>query len=511
MREEEKPKDLQHLVEPEIVTELEKVKKPHSLINWANSPKKQMPSKVIINEVSEGESISKTSQLIEEKMEPIKEAKIFQEEGAIYHSRKQIHEIITPESSDHQQERKPPKTQELIPRRNEKHSLRSFNPQSLIDQKQEMYLQVRKSMKEIGIHEIPLDKFKDLSKDIEILGCKIINCSPSKCAIILFPFKIMSVKESVLVSDIAISFVNSRESVNGYSILDAHAKRLLKARDAIFQQFIRQKSLFTMINQSLGLNATLKTNFRKQPLYMVSENVQYEIITEPIIICDKDVSSIDNNIIFPYQRRTNLHVISTSNMGDLLDYLNQKHFFLTRSRSTYNPIMTHHKSSIGLYKQVQLVSLPFFVYGIGLLLALLLQIPDIVRMLIALSSPLGITYGIAILYAFFRFFRRTKHLSSDFMKSHHLKSLDLVEEDLILLNQEFSTEWMYQLSHEFFYKKLKSPTLESIVIQTLENNSIKSSPSIECDDIYEDVAEREDFAVNREISREQKYRNFLED
>ncbi|MBY9003440.1 MAG: hypothetical protein KGD73_05675 [Candidatus Lokiarchaeota archaeon] len=386
-----------------------------------------------------------------------------------------------------------------------------------------IYQKIARTIKDQQFHEIPLNihEMREFRRGIDNFGCKIITVSNNKRLIMLIPLKFLPSRNPLMVSEMKVlkPVGESESSSLQYiqdSIAEAHARQLKKVSDAMFDSFTNGGTLYNLISSYLGLDAIVQKGFKQKPLFMASGEVEYEIIIDPILVTNNSVFSIEKTIPFPYQKSSNLHIVKLERLEELMEYLEQKHALLATQDSSSNALVEQLKMKNIFYKNIKNYSLPFLVFGGLFSLFLLMQMGDLVRLFISLGFALIFIYGGAIMLVLYRYFQTSNEMTIDFKTPHHEKRVELPNEDLILINEEFSEEWMAQLEHEV---NKKVDTLNKNKFTTFRIRKSTIEPKNEQDSMIDNEIQLD---VETEFERDQdlntlddpvlsKYRSFLDD
>jgi hypothetical protein len=78
----------------------------------------------------------------------------------------------------------------------------------------------------------------------------------------------------------------------------------------------------------LNIDIRLERTITRKNLFYRSGPVQYKVLIEPALICQNTVGFTEKIIPFAYQKHSNTHIVELSQFSDLLQYLDQKYFFI---------------------------------------------------------------------------------------------------------------------------------------------------------------------------------------
>ncbi|MHA1496955.1 MAG: helix-hairpin-helix domain-containing protein [Promethearchaeota archaeon] len=398
--------------------------------------------------------------------------------------------------------------------------------------KNQIYQKIANTIKIRQFHEILLNNqdMREFRRGVDHLGCKIITVSNNTRLIVLTPIKFLPSQNHLMVSESRIlKPISTNESSSlqfiPESIAEAHARQLKKVSDAMFDSITNEGTLFSLISRYFGLDAIVQKGFKQKPLFIASGEIEYEIIIDPILVTNQSVSSIEKTIPFPYQHSSNLHVVELEELQELMEYLEQKHALLVTQGASSNSLVDQLKMKNSFYKNIKNYSLPFLGFGAVFSLFLVMQMGDLVRLFTSLGIALIFIYAGAIVFVLYRYVQASSNMTIHFKMPHHEKYIELPKEDLILISEEFSEEWMAQLEHEVIYGIVEKPVkLKKNNFTTFRSKKSNIEPKKEHVSIILDQGHHEQFEsrpliMETEFEKEQeindpvlsKYRSFLDD
>jgi len=413
---------------------------------------------------------------------------------------------------------------------------RNLSPENVLKiDKNQIYQKIANIIKARQFHEILFNSqdMREFQRGVDYLGCKVLTVSNNTRLIVLIPIKFVPSQNCLMISETRVlKPVSANESSSlrfiPDSIAEAYARQLKKVADAMFDSFTNERNFYTLISRYLGLDAIVQKGFRHKPLFMASGEVEYEIIIDPILVTNQSVSSIEKTIPFPYQHSTNLHLVELEELQELIEYLEKKHALLATQDSSSNALVEQLEIKNSFYKNIKNYSLPFLGFGTIFSLFLVMQMGDLVRLFTSLGFALIFIYVGAIVFVLYRYFQATNEMKIHFMTPHHEKRVELPKEDLILISEEFSEEWMAQLEHEVMQGlKEKPANVKKNSFTTFRSKKSNIGPKKENVIIIADQGHHEQFEagalfMETEFERERdlnelddpflsKYRSFLDD
>ncbi|MHA1191445.1 MAG: helix-hairpin-helix domain-containing protein [Promethearchaeota archaeon] len=401
--------------------------------------------------------------------------------------------------------------------------------------KNQIYQKIANTIKIGQYHEILSNSqnMREFRRGVDYLGCKIITVSNNTRLIVLMPIKFLPSQNHLMVSESRVlKPISAKESTSlrfiPDSIAEAHARQLKKVSDAMFDSFTNEGTIFTFISRYFGLDAIIQKGFKQKPLFMASGEVEYEIIIDPILVTNQSVSSIEKTILFPYQYASNLHIVELEELQELMEYLEQKHVMLATQGASSNALVEQLEMKNSYYKNIKNYSLPFLGFGAVFALFLAMQMGDLVRLFTSLGISLIFIYAGAIAFVLYRYFQASNNMTMHFKTPHHEKYVELPKEDLILISEEFSEEWMVQVEHEVTCRiKEKHVDIKKSSFSAFRSKKSNIEPEKEHGTMINDQGHHEQFEggaliMETEFEKEQdlneindpvlsKYRSFLDD
>lgn len=357
---------------------------------------------------------------------------------------------------------------------------------------------------------------KNIFKDIDLLGVKIIQVNEFLDLLLLFPVKINLIKGSLIVSEDSVEYNFSQETGKRYNrtkttLLNANLDKITQSQETIFNELISEGNLFQFFRKYLKLNISVEKTITNKKLFFRAGPLQYKVLIEPVIINQGNVGLIEKVLPFAYQKYRNLHIIELENLSELLPYLEKKYYLIETQPDQETSINRYFKVTGSLMEEVRLYSIPFIGFGIIFAFALLSQIPELVQVFMNLGFGLIIIYGLVVGYLYYKFYRKKTIIQQEFHTPYYQKSLELDETSLILINEEFSPELMVQFSYECLGKNVPFPLISQLERNRAEDllTKKKVTAEIEKGEFFESKPKASDSKIKDKLIS--KYGSFLED
>jgi hypothetical protein len=433
---------------------------------------------------------------------------------AIFPSKKIITDIKA--EREHSQILSEPLVKDIIPRSRipyREQRIKTLPNAEQLLQRQQSAQKILEVIREAGMIEIPMNKpeLREIFRAIDLLACKAVRGENGRCIILLVLIKHVITTDPVYVWDshVMTGQINDDPTTAQNMAINTHTKKLLQASEYLFSDMIKGHSLISLVARYIGILMKTNLTFRNQRLYLGSGEIEYQVIIDPVLLCDTQVYCMEKTLPYAYQQGSNLHVISHDQLDELLDFLELKYRLLIRHTTSQNAITKVSDAKLSTFKQLQLVSLPFLAYGVLFSFFLILAIQEVVRFCITLGFGLMFVYGGSIGYLLYRHFQSLKCVSSEFSVPYHQKPIELSEEDFILINEHLSPELMTQFSHEIENHQNSSYHKRAKGNKGHINTSNISSLPIKADEISQIIPKnRKTNGYDPVIS---KYQMFLDD
>jgi len=357
---------------------------------------------------------------------------------------------------------------------------------------------------------------KNIFKDIDLLGVKIIQVNEFLDLLLLVPVKINLIKGSLIVSEDSVEYNFSQETGKRYNrtittLLNANLDKITQSQETIFNELISEGNLFQFFRKYLKLNISIEKTITNKKLFFRAGPLQYKVLIEPVIINQGHVGLIEKVLPFAYQKYRNLHIIELENLSELLPYLEKKYYLIETQPDQETSINRYFKATGSLMEEVRLYSIPFIGFGIIFAFALLSQIPELVQVFMNLGFGLIIIYGLVVGYLYYKFYRKKTIIQQEFHTPYYQKSLELDETSLILINEEFSPELMVQFSYECLGKNVPFPLISQLEKNRAEDllTKKKVTAEIKKGEFFESTPKASDSKIKDKLIS--KYGSFLED
>jgi hypothetical protein len=322
---------------------------------------------------------------------------------------------------------------------------------------------------------------------IDLLAIKHVRVKEFLDLIYIILIKMSTLKGSFIVSGDDIQYTSITNSKDSSLRLKSYAqsslKALMKVRDAIQSNLLTEGSMLRYLSRYITTPISLEKTITKKHLFFRSGPLQYKILIEPILVCNNTVGFTEKVIPFAYHKTTNLHIVEHSQFSDLLQYLDQKYFFIETYSEQKNAVLLDCEAANSFLKDVRKYSFPFMAFGIVLLFILLSQAYFLLSIFINLGYGVVAMYIIMGSYLYLKLHKERSALSEEFATPYYRKNLAFDDGTLMLIKEELSSKMMDQFVYECigknskytFLDKLETENTQKIIEERVQNKKIEQS------------------------------------
>jgi hypothetical protein len=385
---------------------------------------------------------------------------------------------------------------------------RTLNP------REELTDEVVKSLKNLGYHAIPsgIEALSSFFQKVDYIGLKLVSVKNNSKLILLIPIKLCDLEGTILIHEGKIDFKTYSKAQESELVRTArhYADELLRTKNNIFEDVVNGNGFRSFVEKYLQIRFAAEKSAKNKKLYFVSGQTQYKVLIEPILLTKIPAKCMEKSILYPYQRKTNLHVIDRSNIGHLLRFLEKKYKLIESRAKKTSSIETYQNAEAKFRSSLRLASLPFLGYSVVLFVVYFSQFYFLLRLLNSIGiAAIGI-YSFAIGYFYFKFYKTKKELTTEFETPYYLQNLQFSETDLLCVKEEFTDEQMAQFGYECFGKDNDFKVLEQIEKDNIKESVVAKLREKNAPQLFELDSELEDSSINK-TKNEIKYSSFLED
>ena len=383
----------------------------------------------------------------------------------------------------------------------------------------DMKAAVQEKLTSSGYYLIHHNPFLDnIFQGIDLLGAKLIKVNEFLDLLLLIPIKINTLKGPLIVSENSVEYNFSQEEGSRFNrtittLHKANLDKITQSQEAIFKELVSEGKLFQFFQKYLKLNISVEKTITSKRLFFRAGALQYKILIEPVFINQGEVGLIEKVLPFAYQKSSNLHIIERNDLSELLPYLEQKYYLIETQQEQETSITKYFKATNSLMEELRLYSIPFIGFGIIFACTLLSQVPELILVFMNVGFGLIIIYSVVVGYLYYKFYNKKRIIQEEFRTPYYQQSPELDETSLILINEEFSPEWMAQFSYECLGKNIPFPLISQLEHNRTEDlRTNRDGPTeIEKEEFFEPPSAPQESDPKMKDKLNSKFSSFLED
>ena len=384
-----------------------------------------------------------------------------------------------------------------------------------LNRREDLTSEIAESLKILGYYAIPngIETLRPFFQSIDYIGLKLVSVNNNSKLIILVPIKLCDLEGRILIDEEKIDFKTYSKAQESELVHTAHhyIDDLLKAKDVMFEDVVNGDNFLSFIQKYLQVRFTTEKSARTKKLYFVSGKTQYKVLIEPILLTKIPAKCMEKSILFPYQRKTNLHVIDWPNIATLLRFLEKKYQLIESRFKRTNSIETYQNADTKFRSSLRVVSLPFIGYAVVLLVIYFSRLYFLLRLFNSIGFAVMGVYFFTIAYFYFKFYKTKKELTTEFETPYYLQNAQFNEIDLLCVKEEFTGEQMAQFGYECFGKDNNFKVLEQIEKDTINKSVVAKQQEQVTPQLYELDSEPDSSSTTEKVKNEVKYSSFFDD
>lgn len=374
---------------------------------------------------------------------------------------------------------------------------------------------IAESLKNFGYYAIPsgIKALTPFFQNVDYIGLKLVSVNDNSKLIFLVPIKLCDLEGRILIHEKKIDYKTYSKAQESELIHTArhYIDDLLKAKDAMFEDVVNGDNFLSFIQKYLKVRFTAEKSARNKKLYFVSGQIQYKVLIEPILLTKIPAKCMEKSILFPYQRKTNLHVIDWSNIATLLRFLEKKYQLIESHFKRTNSIEIYQNADTKFRSSLRVVSLPFIGYAVVLLVIYFSRLYFLLRLFNSIGFAVMGVYFFTIAYFYFKFYNTKKELTTEFETPYYLQNAQFNETDLLCVKEEFTGEQMAQFGYECFGKDSNFKVLEQVEKDTIKKSVVAKQQEQVTPQLYELDSESDSSSTTEKVKNEVKYSSFFDD
>ena len=303
-----------------------------------------------------------------------------------------------------------------------------------------------------------LSIFGKINHIIDSIAIKVLSGSNDTELILISPIKICDLKGTLLVSDDTLAYHSEStpklQVKSKMLLLRSVMKDFKDIQSKLFDNIISDERIITFFRKYLKKrNIRLEKGRNNQALFFREGLLQYKILVEPLVVCRSLPSSLEKDVLFPYQKSTNIHYIDSTKLSSLITFTELKYQSLESYCIEGNAVKLYFEAKLKFVKDLQSYSLPFVFFGLIFLLIVILQGGFLINTFIGLGSAAICVYGVLLGYLYIKFTKIKTDISKDFSSPYHLGKVAIDDTELLLINKDLPSEQMDQFIYECFGKE----------------------------------------------------------
>lgn len=238
------------------------------------------------------------------------------------------------------------------------------------------------------------------------------------------------------------------------------------------------KNFISYINDDISLE---KTRISRKGYFYCRGRMQYNFIIQPIILSQNKIGFLERNILFAFQKSSNLYVVNINDLNDLLSYLEQKRSSIEKVCIKKQPLNLFIDNKIKLSNALRLISIVLGVFGVSHLISLFVNDKIFVSVFELFQIPFII--GIILLLGFFIYMYK-KNQDEIIQKYNKPFGCDHPDFDLSILSialNQINPHEREQFLYEIYNKrpipnellpKIPNPNIFSEFVELFESNIV---------------------------------------
>ena len=421
-----------------------------------------------------------------------------------------------------QEHSSPQLTQKITPQSEE---------QLLSSEKKENIENIIHSLRESGFHIIEKVRLlKDLSMNSDLIALKIIHANEFLDLVLILPIKVSNLKGEIKISNKQVKYIplNDTFNKNGSSFrLELHStiNDLGEVYSAMRDDIISEGKLLSYLRKQLKVDISIEKSMTKKNLFFRAGPLQYKIFIEPLLVCNNNVGFLEKMLPFPYLKDINLHIINSPQLPSFLTYLEEKFTLLEEHSNHKNSLISYEDSFNQFLQTGKKLSVPFIAFGITLLMLVLFQLVNLLKLVVNIGYALLGVYSTSLIYFYIKFFKTKLEIQTEFGIPHHQKKVEIDDPGLIIISEAFSADLMEQFVFECLGKNPDSSFIQKIeeahikerldnkakAIEIKNENLFEKQDELTGEEGLEYNKEETEFQLEEDEEIFQKYGSFLED
>lgn len=372
------------------------------------------------------------------------------------------------------------------------------------------------TLQDLGYESIKMvPSLRKIYSLVDLIALKTISLNEVEELVLILPIKICPLKGTLQISKEMIKYIpfdhNASDGAIYKTLLNSSFTQLEECQVLISEDLRQEGPLLSSLKRFHNLDISLKKTLFHRTLSFTFGNIQMKILVEPVLLSENTVGFLEKLIPFAYLKKTNLHIIISSDFSKLVPYLEKKYSLLETHSTKDISLVSYEDAYTQLIKRIEFFSVPFIGFAGLLILLLTLKSFEMLSFLLNFGYALGGIYVIILIYLNIIFYKFKGDLQQEFSIPYHKRRINLDETSLVLISEEFTPEMMAQFVFETVGKHNGSKIIAQIEENHIEDRVSKTqlTARIKSESFFEnDEADEEKASENEYVT---KYSDFLED
>jgi len=376
-------------------------------------------------------------------------------------------------------------------------------------------LQISNIFNDVECYEIPseLKNLKQFTNSLDYLGCKLVKTSEDLRILLLFPVIFFNQEGTVVVKEtkLELKSYSKKRDFEAFNDVNLISRRLLQVRDLMNNDMASDNNILNFFQKYLQITLSFERGYGNKSLVFLSGSTQYKVFIEPILLCNNPPRSMEKSFVFPYQRRTNLHVVSRTDLAPLIKFLEKKYRMIENRTKKPHSVKNYRNAEETFRSNVKYASIPIFGYSVALLVIYFAELYFLLRLFNTVGLAVVGIYLSLLAFFYFRAHKIKKAFKDQYETPHYLQNLEFSETDLLDFGQELTDELLTQFGYECLGKDVKFGVLEQSETNSLKHSIESKRKEPQFQNIFEPEQAKAEIVSNSPTKYGKKYSSFLED
>ncbi|MBN1801443.1 MAG: hypothetical protein JW891_08055 [Candidatus Lokiarchaeota archaeon] len=320
----------------------------------------------------------------------------------------------------------------------------------------------------------------ELFQQVDAIGIKSVQVSDLMEIVLIVPIKLAKTTGDLKIGEEEIKYHPKAgiDSLNPYKerlLVESGIKALKITTQKLLSNIDKAGSVLSYLSKYFQEDLSVQKPFSGNTRILKTKELVIKTIITPILVSKGDVRFLEAlKVPFAYQKKKNMHVVSESQLSDLLDYLEKKHFITNSLVKNETFLEEYINSCDKTLKKATIFSIPFSLFGIGLLLFTVVNR--------SMTFPiLMVSFGMMILmisglsFISYSFFQSQRNLKKQQDDGEYGRALEIDDSDLILIADRLEGPFLDQFVYEHGLNPVKFKLLSDLEIKnTLKASEVKA-------------------------------------